>query len=233
LADMYVQEIEDVRHDLHDPPFPLDEGSEHMRLFLVRMCLQALHPSPCESVQLQLHFLCEQLDSCMPSINAQATRADYDDGRDAKERWNSWIAEALLGGARRLHRWTRLPDGGALHQQCAEKADAKSLDQVVQVEAERLRKLWTATAWAPGPVRPVPEAEIIPLEELKWASGSFATFAAQSQDGFHPRHYSIAGERALQALAVILFAFERTTCLPEQLQWIVSFLLEKTGSRGY
>jgi len=82
-------------------------------------------------------------------------------------------------------------------------------------------------------VRPVPEAEIIPLEELKWASGSFAAFAAQSQDGFHPRHYSIAGERALQALAVILFAFERTTCLPEQLQWIVSFWLEKIGNRGY
>ena len=98
LADMYVQEIEDVRQDLHEPPFRLDEGSEQMRQFLVRMCLQALHPSPCESVQLQLHLLCWQLDSCMLSINEQVTRADYDDGRDAKERWNSWIAEALLGG---------------------------------------------------------------------------------------------------------------------------------------
>jgi len=233
LADMYIQEIDDVRSDLHVPPFPLDSGGEHMRMTLIHFCLQAMHPRSHRSVADELMCLERHLDASIDSIAEVVARAERIDSSDATSRWTEWVAEASLRGARRLHQWAKAPDGGALQQRDPCGVSAQSRDRVLQQEAKKLGAIWAVQAWEHGGMRDEDSAELIPIHELQWASGSFGEHAAQSQDGLHPRHHGMAGTRALQLLAVILYIFERTTCLPSQLLWIVSFLLEKSGGRGY
>ena len=119
--------------------------------------------------------------------------AEHIDEQDAVKQWDAWIATAQLKGGRMLHGWTKLPQNSSGHTMAVGQQGPLSVGQVLETEVERLGALWFIFPWQqscpvfaePGP--PISE------EELVWASGSLGPWAAQSQDGFHPAHYKLAG----------------------------------------
>ena len=153
--------------------------------------------------------------------------AEHIDQQDALKQWDAWIATAQLKGGRMLHGWAKLPQNSFGHTMAVGAAGPTISGTGL------LGALWSNVQWQqscpvcaePGP--PISE------EELVWASGSFGPWAAQSQDGFHPAHYKLAGGGVLGLVIRMLRCWETGACLPIYLQWLTSFLVSKPNHKGF
>jgi len=155
--------------------------------------------------------------------------------------WREWCKKASEKGGGRAHKWCKMaalgkphtvPDPSSTSTEFESALPAKQLDQVM----DKYDKLWEPVAEYVDIVRvAVPEAldsldDICSAEQLLVASRSFPWKTATSYDGFHPRHWSLLGEKGLGVVAKFAGLCLALGAMPSQLNTTLSILIPKATS---
>ena len=96
-----IEELEDVRLEIHQCELELSEGENQLRVTIIHHCLMILHGDAEESLST-MSVLHEQ-------VNEMMKRANDIESRGVTQKWKMWLHENLSGGAKAVHRWTRVP----------------------------------------------------------------------------------------------------------------------------
>ena len=142
--------------------------------------------------------------------------------------WRDWADSALAASAGIMHRFSRLMQAWTptvIHRNDVITAAPQAL---LQDQFDMYSSLWRPSdepmdVW-------VPDRDSFPLatpDQIRVASLSFPVTTSQSVDGFHPRHFSLLSNAALDAIALILQASEMLGAFPQQTMFMVFPLIGK------
>ena len=148
-----------------------------------------------------------------------------------------WVETAVAGGARVAHEWVRRREPW-VPSLCSDPVTGKSTSNISTYLALRCHEwgtIWNAQEscvadevlnWdALRSVRRLPD---IPVSDIRRASADFRR-QTDNRDGFHPRHFCLLPDLALQSMSGILLACELTGIFPPQLESLVVALVPKPG----
>ncbi len=174
-------------------------------------------------------------------INELAAGAEKESRRREKAEWEDWVRCNIDAGARNAHRFLRLPV--EWQPTCTLAIDGVVTADPLKVlsgYAEKYIGLWTdddddgeyvqdINGWGNkcSLERPSPR-------ELREASRSFKELTLVAYDGFHPRHYSMMSDEALEITGALMVVAEMMGALPPQLRLLAMPLIPKprTGHRA-
>ena len=106
--------------------------------------------------------------------------------------WSTWLNESFKGGARAMHRYTRLAEEWAPAVVTRGARISAAPQGVLEAEADTLAQHWRAES-TPRRVC-VPNRDAFPRAESKQIRAALLSFSAmtsQSIDGFHPRQVAL------------------------------------------
>ena len=200
--------------------------------------------------------LCSRLDSYVKAVKAMASQCpeigqpdrvwleevseileDFNEELEAARQrakdchragWEAWLQRSFKGGARAMHRYTRIAQEWAPAVTVRSGRVTAAPQDVLDSELDELAELWRAQS---TPQRAcVPDRATFPrasAAEVRRASSSFSVLTSQSLDGTHPKQLSLLSDSALECLAAIYQAVEAIGMFPQQLWWMLLPLLEK------
>ena len=108
--------------------------------------------------------------------------------------------------------------------------------EVLRSAADELRGYWNPSMQEPqlSPAEGSPPLPRLTVAGLRRASSTFPKRTAATVDGFHPRHFSMLSDEALDTMLLIIDAMEEASRVPEQASWLVMCLIPKgPGKAGY
>ncbi len=174
-------------------------------------------------------------------IGEMASEAEKDNKRRDREGWTEWIRANIEAGARNAHRFLRLPM--EWQPTCALTIDGIVTADPLKVlsgYADKYIRLWDDDdgdeeyvqdlhGWGRRCSLPRPSPG-----ELREASKCFKERTLVAYDGFHPRHYNLLCDEALEMTAAMMEVSEVLGALPPQLRLLAMPLIPKprTGHRA-
>ena len=149
----------------------------------------------------------------------------------------------MLVGVRSSHAMERLPPNALSRlRSCRQTGSHPSLTvlrrrltRILDAERSKLRNLWQASDERPQVNVHTPWAGDSPLppltpDDLRKASRTFSEQTSSTYDGFHPRHFSLMSDPALETLGILFQAIECLGEMPQSnSQVIVALIAKATG----
>ncbi len=159
---------------------------------------------------------------------ALKTQEDID-GQIGREKWRRWLREDLDRGASNAHAYSRV-QGEWQPSEVEDSTGVVTASPAAILEAFRgvYSEKWKAGrrrvkyAW-----REREALRRLTSTELRAAAGGFSVGTAATYDGFHPRHFFLLSDAALDSLAAILEMVEILGAWPSQVDLVVMPLLPK------
>jgi len=151
------------------------------------------------------------------------------DKQNVDAAWNTWKDDQLWGDASAAHRFSRAPRRWTPPEVFrSDGSRAATAEEILEVEAKKYVDLWLASSSGP----PIRSCGNIPCERLtparmRCVSRSYKRKTGVAPDGWHPRHYNLLSDEALECLADLLEIMEVTGHLPSQQRFVAIFLLDK------
>ncbi len=174
-------------------------------------------------------------------LSRMASEAECDRRRKEKLEWEEWVRANIDAGARNAHKFLKLPIEW-------QPTTTLTIDGIITSDplkvldgyARKYKKLWEGDddddefvrdqgGWGRRCHLPQPRPE-----ELREASRSFKQRTLVAYDGFHPRHYALLCDGALEAVGAMMTVAETMGAMPPQLRLLVMPLIPKprTGHRA-
>ena len=142
--------------------------------------------------------------------------------------WAEWLDRSFKGGARAMHRYTRIQEAWAPAVTTRRGTVTAAPHDIVESELDALVEHWKAETFAERVE--VPDRQAFPRaspDAIRAASLSFSALTSQSLDGIHPRQLSLLSDSALECLAALYEAVEAIGMFPQQIWWMLLPLLGK------
>ncbi len=156
------------------------------------------------------------------------------DGRTA---WAEWVRANIDSGARNAHKYLQLPTEWR-PTTCVTVDGIVTADpvQVLGGYNDKYRQMWQCedadeefvtdvTGWGRRCALPRPTPT-----QIREASTQFREGTSVAYDGFHPRHYSLLCDEALEIVGAIMVIVELVGALPRQLRLLLMPLIPKPRS---
>ena len=150
--------------------------------------------------------------------------------------WKEWCNEAVTGSARAAFGYSKLPmewrPTEVLSRDGVVIADPSVL---LDQEVDKYGEMWQAKSSGERLPRHQSREHLPRLEPdfIRQVSRSYKVTAARSYDGLHMRHFSLLGDDALKAWALMIEVTEMVGILPQQLRKIMfSCCRSKKGVSG-
>jgi hypothetical protein len=169
---------------------------------------------------------------------AEAARkaAERSEQSEEKEAWKILIMEGAGAGAKNAHRMAKLPTEWKPTVTLDEGQAVLTADPMKLLAGQRREyaRQWRARAGGQKRWHSEHRQALCRLQpsEIREASLSAKRDAAQTYDGFHPRHFSLLDDPALEALADIYEAAEMLASWPQQITLVTMPALPKPDG-GY
>jgi len=163
------------------------------------------------------------------TLTKETTAARNKAKEEANKAWEEWKIKDMEGSASASHRFTKLPSKW-LPPDIFDKEGERIVDNkgILEAEAEKYKALWKAIDAEPKVVyannEPCP---LLAPAQLRRISKAFKRKTKFSPDGWHPRHFALLSDQALEILALIYEFLEITGHMPDQQRFVCIFLLDK------
>ena len=143
-----------------------------------------------------------ELDEMFQGLADESEAAQ--DKADERHRtgWAEWLDRSFKGGARAMHRYTRIQEAWAPAVTTRRGTVTAAPHDIVESELDALVEHWKAETFAERVE--VPDRQAFPRaspDAIRAASLSFSALTSQSLDGIHPRQLSLLSDSALGCLA--------------------------------
>ena len=169
------------------------------------------------------------LDKMLELIDTEVKHEEVQEVQSSSQRWSSWLDDALDGGCKRIHAWTRLP---VMWQPTVVQTKAgvstSAPDGMLEAEVRKLSALWDCTqeapVWSADIVEALPDPSVA---KVRAVARSFSSFSAVSPDGFHLNNYAQLSDDGVRCLIGILRIFEKVGRLPRRIRLLLTFLINK------
>jgi len=161
----------------------------------------------------------------------KAVEGEKRKGQEAKNKaWLNWRGKELGSHAAGAHRFSK-PSRRGSPPDVRDEAGNLVVDSegVLKQEEKRYANLWRASDARPDfkcnhfepCTRPAPG-------QLRKTSRTFKKRTGVAPDGWHPRHYALMSDDALETVADFFEIVEMASLLPEQQRQVYVFLLDKS-----
>jgi len=143
--------------------------------------------------------------------------------------WKGWCEKEMAGCAGGAHKFSREPKAWQ-PPEVYDKNNIRAIDSptIVQIEAEKYKKLWRASAAGPeARYQGNAPQKLLAPEKLRRLARSYKRRTGVAPDGWHPRHVALLNDEALEVLALLYLLLEKSGHLPNQQRFVAIFLLDK------
>ncbi len=170
-----------------------------------------------------------EVDTSVADLVENIKTLERSDAKASKASWDKWVEEAIEGGGKLAHRFTKLPVAWRPTSVISSRG-ILSADPLDLLKAEKLRftDLWQASEQAPrydgGDRSHLPPVDPRQLRDI---AGKCAKYTAIASDGFHMRHYSQMSLAALESLCGLFVIMEILGVVPWQIRLVLIMLLTK------
>jgi len=145
------------------------------------------------------------------------------------EAWRLWRDKELSSSAAGAHKFSKTPQEWTPPEVFDKNGARVTLSSdILEVEADKYKKLWCATNVAPERKYEnlTPMDRVVPAK-LRRVSKSFKRKTAMAPDAWHPRHYALLPDEGLEVIGILFTILEMCGHLPSQQDQVYIFLLQK------
>ncbi len=179
---------------------------------------------------------CQRATALTVTVDDALKKAEQSEQKEAREAWKSWVSEGAGASAKNAHRAAKIPTEWQPTTTYDEEAGILTANPMKLLAGQRKEyaRQWAARTegqrrWYAQECQALPR---LPPADIRAASRSATCDTAQTHHGFHPRHFSLLCDPALEALADLYEAAEALGSWPEQLSLVTMPALQKPGG-GY
>ncbi len=165
---------------------------------------------------------------------ALAEKTEDERRKSERQAWVDWVRHNVEAGAKNAHRFLQLPvewhPTEVLNEDGIVTADPMS---ILDAYSRKYDAMWTddcdddefvndVEGWGKRCAleRPAPSA-------IRAAAAQFKEETLTAYDGFHPRHYGLLGDEALEVVGAMIIIAELLGALPRQLRLLVMPMIPK------